>query len=144
MESMNKEDKTAKAKQLHSQGFNCSQSVVMTFAEEAGINPDMAERMSAALGGGVAKMGEICGCVSAMAVLSGFVKENQMADGKVDTMKAHAWTRDLAEKFRNECGDIVCRRLKAPEATTGRQPKPCRELVGIAARLIAEKLNAED
>ena len=100
--------------------------------------------MSAALGGGVAKMGEICGCVSAMAVLSGFVKENQTEDGKVDTMKSHAWTRDLAEKFRNECGDIVCRRLKAPEATTGKQPKHCRELVGIAARLVAEKLNAEN
>ena len=144
MKSMNKEDKTAKAKQLHSQRYSCSQSVVMTFAEDLGIKSELAERMSAAFGGGVAKMGEVCGCVSAMAVLSGFVKENQTIEGKVDKMKAMAWTKDLAEKFRNECGDIVCRRLKAPEAITGRQPKPCRELVGIAARLIAEKLSAEE
>ena len=144
MKSMNKENKTAKAKQLHSQGFNCSQSVVMTFAEDLGLKSELAERMSAAFGGGVAQMGEVCGCVSAMAVLSGFVKENQTIEGKVDKMKAMVWTKDLAEKFRNECGDIVCRQLKAPEAITGRTPKPCRELVGIAARLVAEKLNAED
>ena len=144
MENMNIEDKSKQAKQLHSQRYSCSQSVVMTFAEDLGIKSELAERMSAAFGGGVAKMGEVCGCVSAMAVLSGFVKENQTIEGKVDKMKAMAWTKDLAEKFRNECGDIVCRRLKAPDATTGRQPKPCRELVGIAARLVAEKLNAED
>ena len=144
MENMNIEDKSKQAKQLHSQRYSCSQSVVMTFAEDLGIKSELAERMSAAFGGGVAKMGEVCGCVSAMAVLSGFVKENQTIEGKVDKMKAMAWTKDLAEKFRNECGDIVCRRLKAPEAITGRQPKPCRELVGIAARLIAEKLSAEE
>lgn len=143
MEKVYIDEKTAKAKLLHSQGFNCSQSVVSAYAEELGLSRDMAEKMSVALGGGVAKMGEICGCVSAAAVLSGFIKENQKEDGSVDTLKAQTWTRDIAEKFRNECGDIVCRHLKSPRATAGRQIKPCRELVGIAARLIAEKITSE-
>ncbi len=137
---MDAEKKRQEAMQLHADGYNCCQSVVMAFCKELNLEPNLAETMSVSFGRGLAKMGEVCGCVSAMAILSGFVKENQTEDGKVDTKKSVEWTRTLAEEFRTECGDIICRRLKGAEEGSSKPPRSCRELVGEAAALIAAKL----
>ena len=75
MEKTEIERKVAQAVELHKRGYNCSQCVVMTFAEDLGLNADVAESMSAAFGGGVAKMKEVCGCVSAMAMLAGCCRQ---------------------------------------------------------------------
>ncbi len=143
MKTIDVEAKSEQAKKLHSEGFNCAQSVVLSFVEELNIDSALAERIALPFGGGVAKMGEICGCVSGMAVLSGFVPENMDENGKADRKKCFLWIQQLTDKFRNECGDIVCRRLKGIEAGSSKPPQSCKDLIGTAARLVAEKLNEE-
>ncbi len=143
MKNIDVEAISAKAKQLHAEGFNCSQSVVLSFVDVLNIDADLAERIALPFGVGVAKMGEICGCVSGMAVLSGFVPENMDENGKADRKKCFLWIQELTDKFRNECGDIVCRRLKGIEPGSSKPPQSCRDLVAAAARLVAEKLNEE-
>ncbi|MEE0948756.1 MAG: C-GCAxxG-C-C family protein [Bacteroidales bacterium] len=134
------ENKVSQAMDLHSKGYNCAQSVVMVFAEDLKLDRRLAEMMSASFGGGVAKMKEVCGCVSAMALLSGFIKENIGAEGRVDVMKTYDWTKTLADKFSNQCGDIVCKRLKGLEPGSTKPPQPCRELIATAVRLIGKSI----
>ncbi len=136
------ENKVSQAMDLHSKGYNCAQSVVMVFAEDVLLDRNIAETMSAAFGGGVAKMREICGCVSAMALLSGFVEDNIGSDGKPDVMKTYDWTRSLADEFRNQCGEVVCKKLKGIEPGSSKPPQACRELIATAVRLIGEKLSS--
>ena len=134
------EKKVAQAMELHSQGYNCAQCVVLVFAEDVKLDRRLAETIAAPFGGGVAKMKEVCGCVSAMALLSGFIKENIGVDGKVDVMKTYDWTKCLADKFRNQCGEIVCKRLKGLEPGSTKPPQPCKELIAAAVRLIGESI----
>lgn len=141
MEKTEIEKKVARAVELHKRGYNCSQCVVMTFAEDLGLNADVAESMSAAFGGGVAKMKEVCGCVSAMAMLAGFVQGNKNQERKTDLEKTYDWTKSLVDEFRNECGEIICKRLRGIEAGNTKPIRPCRELISSAVRMVGRKID---
>ena len=116
---MNKEERSNSARELHKQGCNCCQAVVMAWADKLPIEGKHAMNMAAPFGRGLAGTREICGCVSGMAMVCGLT--GHTAD-----------TRTLIEKFRAEEGDIVCGRLLA----AGK--KPCGEMVADAAGLLAD------
>ena len=64
-------DTISKAESLFKEGCNCSQSVFAAFAEELGIDENLAKRVACGLGGGVGRMREVCGAVSAAAIVIG-------------------------------------------------------------------------
>ena len=116
---MTKEERMDKARALHKQGCNCCQSVVVAYADKLPIKPEDAMNVAAPFGRGLAGTREVCGCVSGMAMVCGLT--GHTAD-----------TRTLIEKFRAEEGDIVCGRL----LQMGK--RPCNEMVGDAAGMLAE------
>ena len=116
---MDKEERTEKARQLHKQGCNCCQAVVMAYADKLPIKPEDAMNVAAPFGRGLAGTREVCGCVSGMAMVCGLT--GHTAD-----------VRTLIEKFREENGDIVCGRL----LQMGK--KPCPEMVAYAAGLLSD------
>lgn len=108
-----------KARDLHKQGCNCCQAVVMAWANMLPIDKDAAMNVAAPFGRGLAGTREVCGCVSGMAMVCGLTGHN-------------ADVRTLIEKFRAEQGDIVCGRLLA------QGKKPCNEMVVDAAGYLVE------
>ena len=114
---MEKQERIEKARALHKQGCNCCQSVVMAYADRLPIGAQDAMNLSAPFGRGLSGCREVCGCVSAMAMVCGLT--GHTAD-----------VRQLIEKFRSEEGDIVCGRL----LQMGK--KPCPELVADAAGIL--------
>lgn len=56
-------EKSANLRAIVTPHYNCAQSVVMPFAEEAGISTETARRISANFGGGM-KRGSVCGAVT--------------------------------------------------------------------------------
>ena len=136
---MNREEK---AEALFTGGNNCSQSVFAAFADEFGLDEALALKVSCGLGGGVGRMREVCGAVSAAAMVLGM-----RAGG--DKMKAYPVIQDFCAKFKAEAGSIVCRDLlEGTGATAGGAPearsteyyrkRPCVELVKLAAKLLAQ------
>ena len=61
---------------LFKSGYNCAQSVFAAYADLFGMERQTALRMSSAMGGGIGRMREICGAVSAMAMLAGLKEGN--------------------------------------------------------------------
>jgi len=134
---MNKVDK---AGELFKGGCNCAQSVFAAFAAELGLDEELAKRISCGLGGGVGRMREVCGAVSAAAMIIG------MRFGP-DKTKAYPEIQEFCRKFKEQAGSIVCRELLAGTgATTGGAPekrtveyyenRPCLGLVKLAASLL--------
>ena len=139
------------AKSYFLQGYNCSQSVLLAFHEELGLDKETAARMASPFGGGMGRLREVCGTVSAMALLAG------LAEGDVDPgdlkarEKAYRRTRDLTAKFEEENGSLICRELLG---TLGREQsarpsertpeyykkRPCAKFVACAAGIIEEEL----
>jgi len=132
---------------LFKQGYNCSQSVAMAFADEIGMTPDQVRRLTCGFGGGMGRMREVCGAVSGMTFVISAVYDE-------DKGKIYQRVQALAEKFREENGSIVCRELLGlsikgadspiPEKRTESyyKKRPCSELVGMAAELLENYLHS--
>jgi hypothetical protein len=89
-----------------------------------------------------------------MAFLAGAIKPSADPSNLEERKENYALVQLFAEKFRQENGDIVCRRLLGlepiaernetamPSARTAEyyRKRPCSEYVGCAARIVAEHL----
>lgn len=135
-------------------GYNCAQAVFSTYADLFGIDKETALNLTNSMGGGISRLREVCGTVSAMALLCG------LAEGKVNPgdLKAreivYQKTRNLAERFEEENGSIICRELlgklgrEKSAMPSERTPeyykkRPCARFVASAAKIIEEELLAE-
>ena len=129
-----------KAEELLFEGYTCAQSVVLAFADVTGVDAAVLERISAPFGGGMGRLREVCGAVSGMAMLLGLSRGWDTLD-KSEKEELYAFERELAEKFREKAGSIVCRDLVAahPHGDTHNSMKPyCKKLVGLAASIVEE------
>ena len=132
--------KAERAEELFRSGCNCSQAVFAAFADELGLDEELAKRVACGLGGGVGRMREVCGAVTAAAMALGM-----RAGG--DKAAAYPEIQRFCADFKAETGSIVCRELLAgagataggaPEARTPAyyRKRPCVELVKLAAMLL--------
>ena len=144
------EEYAAKAKELFLNGYNCSQSVLLAFEDVTGLDTETAAKLASSFGGGMGRLREVCGAVSGMFMIAGLT--NGYADLKAKEEKAahYAFIQTLADDFKKENGSIVCRDLlglnadgspvPAPRTAEYYKKRPCAELVGDAARIIALRL----
>lgn len=115
--------RVAKARQLHEQGCNCCQSVVLAFADRLPIDEPTAAMMASTFGRGISGLRETCGCVTGMAMVCGLCNQGMM-------------TKGLGTRFREENGDLNCFKLLQSQG----RDHSCNDLVACAARLLAETL----
>jgi len=136
------------AKGYFLKGYNCAQSVVMAFSDLTGLSESEGARLASSFGGGLGRMREVCGTVSGMAIVAGILYGYD--DPKVPgaSQKHYALVQELAGKFKEENGSIVCRELlgdrsqvtSTPEPRTAEyyKKRPCPELVAQAAGILEE------
>lgn len=143
------------AKSYFEQGYNCSQSVALAFADEIGMNNDMIARLTGGFGGGMGRMREVCGTVSGTAFV--FSALYGYSDPKDNETKAKLYNQiqKAAGEFKEENGSVVCRELLGltksgfdnpqPEKRTDNyyKKRPCGELVKMSADIL-EKFVAEN
>ncbi len=141
-----------KAGQLFLEGYNCSQSVFTAFSHRFGINEETAKKISAGLGGGVGRQREVCGAVSAAAMVLGCIAAP--TDGSDSDSKKHNYelVREFSEKFSAIHGSIICRdMLKGTEKNKNAVPdertaeyyksRPCLKAVEDAAEILMQMIN---
>ena len=138
------------AKAYFYEGYNCSQSIALAFCKEMGLTPEIALRLASSFGGGMGRLREVCGAVSGMFMVIGSLYG--YSDPKDTATKAELYGRiqELAARFTADHGAIVCRtllggnpdRAPIPEARTETyyKKRPCGDMVGTAARILAEHL----
>jgi len=135
------------------EGYNCSQAVVLAFADLIDIPKDVLLKSISPFGGGISRLRETCGAVSGMVFVIGYFKgySNTNINNKKDT---YALTQKLVLKFEEKFGDISCRNLlkinkKHDEAIPSERTKefyekrPCPILIGEAANIVEEFLIEE-
>jgi len=137
-----------KARDLFLSGCSCSQAVFAAFADDFGMDQDMALKLASSFGGGMGGMRETCGAVSGMLMVAG-LKWGYSEVGNLDIKTAHyARVRKLIDSFKAEHTTIVCRELlahlgelkKDPSARTAEYYKvrPCVMFVETAAKMLDE------
>lgn len=130
--SLSLEERLEIASDFRKAGYNCAQSVLMAFPDITGLDNSTAARASAALGSGVAGLGDMCGVVTGMGIAVGMTG----GDSPADKVKAAALTKRLAEIFASHTsGRLCCRDLKKqPQAIS------CNDLVALGVRILHQEL----
>ena len=141
-------DHSIKAGELFLTGSNCAQAVILAFNDITGLDDKTALRLSSPFGGGIGRMREVCGAVSGMFMVLGLLYGYEEPGEKDCNKKAlYKEVQDLADKFRAECGSIICREiLKNPPSDPNPTPRtaefyakrPCARMVMTAARILDE------
>lgn len=146
------EERVEKARDLFRQGYNCSQSVFLAYNDLLGVESTLAATISGPLGGGMGRLREVCGAVSGMSLIAGFLAPCPDPAARQAKAATYALVQEFAERFRAENGAIVCRELlglacrkeePVPAERTAEyyKKRPCVELVACAARMWGSTCN---
>lgn len=139
-----------KAKQLFLSGYNCSQAVVLAFADMLDTEESALAKIVSGFGGGMGRRREVCGSISGMVfVLSSLYGYNEPDDFEG---KKYLYTeiQKLTKEFERINGSIICRELlgissKGPDSPVPEirgehyyKKRPCCELVKCSADILEE------
>jgi len=148
------EDRVNQAVDYFESGYNCAQSVFLSYSDLFNIEKEMAAQMTVSFGGGLARMRETCGTISAMAMLAGFrypVANTQNID---DREKNYAIVQKMAALFKEKYNSIICRELlQTINTDTNPRPsertalyyakRPCSKIVVYAAVIAGKMIKGE-
>ena len=139
----------ARAVELFARGFNCSQAVFVAFAPSLGLTEETALRISSGFGGGVGRMGGLCGAASGAIMALGLAEGNVDPADKAAKDRGYELVRTFAGRFRDRNGSLSCRDLLGLDLSTeegralaGRNTHAnvCPKFVRDAAELLAALL----
>lgn len=138
-----------KAMEYFLEGYNCAQSVFLSYAEELGIEKPIALKLSSSFGAGMGRMREVCGAVSGMFMAAGLLYGYDSPKDSKSKSEHYKRIQELAGTFKEENGSIICKELLGltgdtfshiPEKRTAEyyKKRPCVHTVGIAAAILEE------
>lgn len=138
-------DRGIKAAELFLQGYNCAQAVAVAFCDVTGLTPEVAAQSVSAFGGGMGRMREVCGAVSGMLAVTSILYGYHTPGDDTVKMELYALVQQLAGKFRDEIGSIICREIldnppsdpnPTPRTAEFYKTRPCARMVLLAAQIL--------
>ena len=99
------------ARKYFTDGYNCAQSVFLAYAKEYGFDKDTALKLSSSFGGGMGRLREVCGAVSAMFMIAGLKYGYTQNNNDEIKAKHYKFIQTLAHEFQNQNGSIICKEL---------------------------------
>ena len=138
-----------KGENYFKQGFNCAQAVALAFSDKIGLDENTVAKLISPFGGGFGRMREVCGAVSGMLVVLGFVEGNGFNTTDDSKKELYQKVQGLMNEFKARNGSYVCRELLAlPDGNSEPTPekrtesyykkRPCALLVGDACEILEE------
>lgn len=132
-------------------GLGCCQAVFTTYADLFGIDRETALKISGPLSAGIGRMREVCGVVSAMAMLTGLKQGFTDPSDEATKTAAYEKVRTMSDRLKTQMGSIICKELlgldgreesaKPAERTAEYYAtRPCSRMVAVAAKMIEEEL----
>jgi C_GCAxxG_C_C family probable redox protein len=106
---MNRKDIANNAVAKFLSGYNCAESVLLTMSTHAGIINPLIPKNATPFGGGIARSGSICGCVTgALMYIGTMYGRTKLTD---DRKKAYTLASNLMDAFERKFGSLICHEL---------------------------------
>ena len=136
-------NRSEKAKDLFLSGYNCAQSVVLSFADDLKFSKELAQKMAAGFGGGMGKQQETCGAVTGAIMVLGLLKGEDVNNNDELKSAAYASVKELNRSFvasykSTNCRDLIGLALNTPEGAAKFKDEKIMETVcaGCVARAV--------
>ena len=143
-------DSKKQALQLFQQGYACSQSILVAFSEQAGLDKETAKKVSSAFGGGMGRLRKTCGVLTGSFMVLGMKYGNTAPNDMEAKLSTYQLVQELTKRFKEKHGETECRELLVKHVSeqeiTKREHhrKICDELVRDGARILFEILEREE
>ena len=105
---MNRPDK---AEELFRKGYNCSQSTFAAFADVLGMTVEESAKIASPFGAGFGKLREVCGAVSGMTLLAGYLNGYDDPADYESKKELYRLIQKMCAEFEEREGTIICREL---------------------------------
>jgi C_GCAxxG_C_C family probable redox protein len=138
-------DHSIKAAELFLNGYNCAQAVAMSFCDVTGLDEAFTAKMISSFGGGMGRLREVCGAVSGMFMVLGYLYGYNEPGDDQKKKALYGQVQELAARFREINGSIICRELldnppsdpnPSPRTAEYYAKRPCVRMVMTAAELM--------
>ena len=108
------------AKDLFLSGYNCAQSVLLSFADDLKYSKELAQKIAAGFGGGMGKQQETCGAVTGGIMVLGLLKGEHVNNNEELKSESYGSVKELTKAFVSEykstkCSDLIGCDLNTPE-----------------------------
>jgi len=144
-------DLTAIAQARFRDGYSCSQSVFSALAERWNIDPTVSLRIAAGFGGGLARSGGTCGCVTGAIMAIGLAQRGiSPEENRAEKRKTCEVSQQFMYAFEERNGSMLCRELLGCDISTAeglaeaRQKElvqsRCAKLVRDAVEIVQDML----
>ncbi|MBN2003548.1 MAG: C_GCAxxG_C_C family protein [Anaerolineae bacterium] len=147
-------NRSEKALAYFSEGFSCSQAVLTAFAEDFGLEHELALRVAGAFGGGMGRSAQTCGAATGALMALGLKYGKTQAEDNAKREKCYALAAEFLQKFRAQNDGLSCPELLGfdigtPEGRiqaqqTQRSATLCPNLVRSAVVLMEQILESAD
>ncbi len=141
-------DNITKVEHFMEKGFNCAQSVFMSFSEEMGISQETAAKITSGLGGGMGRMGEACGAFNGGAMALGMIYGSAESQDEEEKTRIYSIIGEFALEFERKngglrCNDIIGYNMRVPEQRSEAKEKgifqaKCSECMKSAVSIVTE------
>ena len=142
-----KESLIAKAQSFFDEGYACSQSVLMAYAENFDIDLKTAKLISSTFGAGMGRLRKTCGALTGGFMVLGLAYGNEEPGDMPAKLSAYAKVRELYHKMDTIHGTVNCKELLQKHASQSEVEERkhhkilCRQIVGEVAGLLYEQLD---
>lgn len=149
---MTQKDKLAR--EYFKSGYNCAQSVFLAYAQNYGIDKETALKLSSSFGGGMGRLREVCGAVSAMFMIAGLEFGYTEKNNDIAKARHYELIQNLANEFKKKNKSIICRELLGLEENVSSpvpserteqyyKERPCENLIGDACIILDKYLSKQ-
>lgn len=146
-------NRSEKALQFYSSGFNCAQSVIVSFADIMDISEETALRLASGFGGGMGRMQGTCGAATGAFMVIGYLRgKYKQGDDEAKEITNHL-IQEFSKQFAEYHGSINCKALINFDLNTreGRNEaqnadvfnKKCSYFIKTAVELLEKTIHKE-
>ena len=104
-------ERSEHASELFLSGYNCAQSVVLSFADDLKFSKELAQKMAAGFGGGMGKQQGTCGAVTGAIMVLGLLKGEHVNNNDELKSQAYGSVKELIREFVFEFKSTNCKEL---------------------------------
>jgi C_GCAxxG_C_C family probable redox protein len=143
--------RTEQALKNFKNGYNCSQSVAMAYADLYPVDMETIKQISGSFGGGMGRLREVCGAVTGAFMILGMEYPASDPNDKAIKSTNYASVQHVALEFKKKMGSYICAEL----LKIGRHPenpnpedrnseyyakRPCAYCVAVASEILGKEL----
>lgn len=103
--------RSEKALKLYSEGFNCAQSVIASFADLLDLNEEQAFRIASGFGGGMGRTQSTCGAATGAYMVIGFLRSKYNSNKDISNDESTRLVQEFSNRFAEIHGATNCKTL---------------------------------